>query len=216
MIKKIIALASMNKSGNPGTGNPSGGGGEDLLAMRISNTLTEYENNEIGTINDYSFHSCESLKSIKSTSVTLIRNNAFCLARGLETAYFPNLTDLCVGAFRQCYNLKEVVFRKLNCFRLDAETFGDCSKLEKVDLGKVTNISGYGVFKNCGALTALILRQSDVIVNLTVNTAFLNSSIANGTGLIYVPNSLLEQYKTATNWSVFAEQFRAIEGSEYE
>ena len=32
-----------------------------------------------------------------------------------------------------------------------------------------------------------------------------------GTGYVYVPASLIETYKTATNWSAFANQFRAIE-----
>ena len=30
-------------------------------------------------------------------------------------------------------------------------------------------------------------------------------------GYIYVPKALLEDYKVATNWSVYADKFRAIE-----
>lgn len=35
--------------------------------------------------------------------------------------------------------------------------------------------------------------------------------IANGTGYIYVPSALIEQYKVAENWSTYASQFRALE-----
>lgn len=30
-------------------------------------------------------------------------------------------------------------------------------------------------------------------------------------GYIYVPAALIDEYKTATNWATFADQFRAIE-----
>jgi hypothetical protein len=38
-----------------------------------------------------------------------------------------------------------------------------------------------------------------------------NTPIGKGTGYVYVPSALIETYKTATNWSTFAAQFRAIE-----
>ena len=41
--------------------------------------------------------------------------------------------------------------------------------------------------------------------------AFSDTPIANGTGFVYVPLSLIEDYKTATNWATYAAQFRAIE-----
>ena len=46
---------------------------------------------------------------------------------------------------------------------------------------------------------------------LSASNAFGNSAIAKGTGYIYVPYALLEQYKVATNWATYANQFRAIE-----
>jgi hypothetical protein len=41
--------------------------------------------------------------------------------------------------------------------------------------------------------------------------AFDQSPIKSGTGYIYVPRALVEDYKVATNWSAYASQFRAIE-----
>ena len=35
--------------------------------------------------------------------------------------------------------------------------------------------------------------------------------IASGTGYIYVPKALVDSYKSATNWTTYASQIRAIE-----
>lgn len=37
------------------------------------------------------------------------------------------------------------------------------------------------------------------------------TAIASATGYIYVPQSLVDQYKAATNWATYANQIRAIE-----
>ena len=39
---------------------------------------------------------------------------------------------------------------------------------------------------------------------------FYNTAIENGTGYIYVPDSLVDSYKTATNWSTYASQIKPI------
>ena len=43
--------------------------------------------------------------------------------------------------------------------------------------------------------------------------AFYNTPIANGTGYIYVADTLVDSYKTAENWSVYASQIKPL--SEY-
>ena len=65
-------------------------------------------------------------------------------------------------------------------------------------------------FNSCTALNALILGHS-AVCPLKATTAFNNTPIAKGTGYIYVPRSLVDSYKTAENWSTFANQIRAIE-----
>jgi hypothetical protein len=37
------------------------------------------------------------------------------------------------------------------------------------------------------------------------------TKIANGEGYIYVPASMVDSYKSASNWSTYAAQIRAIE-----
>ena len=81
--------------------------------------------------------------------------------------------------------------------------------LAKFDCTKVASI-GAGSFNSCSNLTALILR-SETMCSLGNTNAFTNSSIALGTGYVYVPRALVDTYKANTNWKTYANQIRAIE-----
>lgn len=192
------------------------GGGEDYLAQRLTNTITHYENNSITKIMGSPFRDCVSLVSIHCEKVTLIKENAFYGATNLETAHFPSLTVMWYGAFRDCFKLKEFVVLTPQTIPSGGNTegFSGCRVLEKVDIN-INKIDDRFCF-NCKALNAIILRKADAITVNGGTYTFTGTPIANGTGFIYVPSALLEEYKAATNWSVYADQFRAIEGSEYE
>ena len=49
------------------------------------------------------------------------------------------------------------------------------------------------------------------MATLANTNAFTNTPIKSGAGYIYVPAALVDSYKAATNWSVYADQIRAIE-----
>ena len=87
--------------------------------------------------------------------------------------------------------------------------FNKCTELTIVVLPKCSEIRP-SAFASCTALKAVILPGNKVCV-LPSNNAFNISSIAKGTGYVYVPAALVDSYKTATNWSTFATQFRALE-----
>ena len=86
--------------------------------------------------------------------------------------------------------------------------FGNCKELEHVDISSVTKIDS-GVFIDCSKLSTLVLRNTSM-ASLGSN-ALKNTPIAKNTGYIYVPRSLVDSYKAATNWSTYAAQFRALE-----
>lgn len=87
--------------------------------------------------------------------------------------------------------------------------FKGCSALITVNLPNVTSI-GNNSFHTCSNLSALIL-QSSTMCELKDINAFYSASIQNKKGYIYVPKALVDSYKTATRWSTYASQFRAIE-----
>ena len=86
--------------------------------------------------------------------------------------------------------------------------FQECSNLTTVDFPAVTSITS-SAFRTCSSLKSLLLRGNKVCT-LSKNV-FVSTPISSGTGYIYVPSSLIEQYKAKTNWSTYAAQFRALE-----
>ena len=54
-----------------------------------------------------------------------------------------------------------------------------------------------------------IILSNNQVVTLE-KYAFNNSSISTRTGYIYVPDNLVDSYKTATNWSTYANQIKPI------
>lgn len=98
--------------------------------------------------------------------------------------------------------------------------FGDSQHLERVDLGKITNIGANG-FYNCHALSKVILR-SPTLCTLGNVSAFAGTPLRGYnslSGTVYVPAALIESYKVAANWSTIYNDghctFASIEGSEY-
>lgn len=81
-----------------------------------------------------------------------------------------------------------------------------CRKLERAEFTKVTEISAFAL-SDCASLAKLIIRTESVC-RLTNTNAFANTNslLLN----IYVPDSLVDSYKTATNWSTYADQIKPI------
>lgn len=84
-----------------------------------------------------------------------------------------------------------------------------CANLTYVNLPCLLSMEGQA-FEGCKVLNRLVL-SSETMCILQNTSAFNDSSIKTGTGYIYVPRALVDSYKTATNWSTYANQFRALE-----
>jgi hypothetical protein len=93
--------------------------------------------------------------------------------------------------------------------KVATNSFVRCSKLTTVRLSSITNL-GEAAFHSCSKLTMVIL-SAETMATLMNTNCFQATPIANGTGYIYVPRALVDSYKAATNWSTFANQFRALE-----
>ena len=86
--------------------------------------------------------------------------------------------------------------------------FSNCTNLTTINLPKCTFIN-YNAFYNCTGLATIILSNNQMVTLEYINT-FNNSSIANGTGYIYVPDNLVNSYKTITNWPIYADQIKPL------
>ena len=82
--------------------------------------------------------------------------------------------------------------------------FYSCSALTSADFPVATSI-GSNAFNGCTALTSLTLSKNRV-AKLSDTNALQSTPIASGTGYIYVPDDLVDQYKVANNWATYANQ----------
>lgn len=145
--------------------------------------------------------------TIRNDRITYLGLEVFRNYDSLAIADFPNVTSTGANVFYACYALHTVNLPSL--ISISTNMFGYSSLLKRLDFPSVESISG-GAFSGCSRLVTLILRKADAVCTLANVSAFTNTPIAKGTGLIYVPDNLVEQYKAATNWSTYANQIKPI------
>jgi hypothetical protein len=145
---------------------------------------------------------------LDNSLVTSLRTRVCQAATKLVTVNLPNVTSLGAYAFYQCSNLETFTLPKLTT--ISTQTWYMCPKLKHADCGQLNSITAQ-TFASCSALKSLILRKTSSICTLSNANGVSGSGIGKGTGYVYVPSALIETYKAATNWSTFANQFRALE-----
>lgn len=128
--------------------------------------------------------------------------------RTISGAYVNNtVTVIGVYGLAGCTKLTSVVLPAVRI--TEGNSMVGCSGIIKADFSNLQNIR-YLTFSRNTKLVTLIIR-TQVVAKLEKTTAFRDTPIASGTGYVYVPSALVDSYKTATNWSTYANQIRAIE-----
>lgn len=182
-------------------------------AFAYCTKLNAVSSDNVYVVGDSAFWDCTYLKSVSLPSAIEIGNSAFWSCESLESINLPNVTIIYDGGFRYCRKLKDICMP--NVETIYAYVFDGCSSVQKIDLPSVTTLGGQWancVFNECTNLTTLILRSNTVVTaQNNEDRMFYGTPIASGTGYIYVPSSLVDSYKADSNWSTYANQFRAIE-----
>lgn len=160
--------------------------GDDVVFSKIvDKTITEFKDNVITSVGFYAFANFNNLTSVDLPNVTNIGGSAFFSCKALATVKFPFVTTI------------------------GEDSFTSCTNLTIADFSSITSI-GNRAFSNCNKLASLILRGA-TIPTLPDRFVMNYTLIVNGIGYIYVPRALVDTYKSATNWSTYANQFRALE-----
>lgn len=121
--------------------------------------------------------------------------------------------------FDGCSNLKFVIMPHLAVE--DNNSFGPyaflaCVNLKLIVLNTMGEEPQGSVYVGANSIKNFVI-PNDVVIPLAATVTFTNSAISSGTCNLYVPDSLKENYKTATNWSVYASQFKGYsEAPDYE
>ena len=124
------------------------------------------------------------------------------------TEFHDNIvTTIASAAFLFCTALISVKLPAVTLIGTSA--LQGCSELLFVDIWQPARLEGY-CFAVCPKFNGLILRSVDGVCILQ-GTAFVSTPFVSGAGYIYVPAVMVDSYKAATNWSTYANQFRALE-----
>lgn len=170
----------------------------------------------------YEFSNCLRLTSIKIGKGVQTLKSTFSSCKALESAEIPDNVTSAASLFYMCSSLKSVTIGKglttlsnsifYNCgftdfvipdhvVKLDRSAFSDCNQMLNMTIpSSVTNIEAYalnmGLSKNQVTFTFLGTTPPTITTS-TFKTNYINK--------IIVPKGSLDAYKTATNWSNFAD-----------
>lgn len=175
-----------------------------------SSGITEINLPACTYVDGSTFTYCMSLTRADLPKLTALSDNMFSGCKALEEVNAPMCTTINMCALQDTEKLKSF---KSPCMTVAQYAFSDSSSIEYVDFTPASDISGvlnYSSFGGCTNLKTLCLRSEQTWVLMDVS-CFENTPIQSGTGFIYVPKSLVEKYKVDTNWTVYADQFRALE-----
>ena len=161
------------------------------------------------------FHSC-GLRSANFPNCTYIGDSAFGNCKRLTSISFPNCTYIGSSAFQYCSVLDQAVF--LNCAYVGSRAFSMCYSLKLAHFS--ASYIGSQAFQNCSRLASFTNYYSKV-ATLYNRSAFYSTPMSKSTykdingnaigwGSIYVPASLVDSYKTATNWASYAARITSI------
>ena len=195
-----------------------------------------YISDKVTSLRNYAFYGCSNLKEVSLPNCTGIRvysfgyctniesidlpmctwfggTNTFESATKLKTINVPNLTQIYNGnrTFVSCKSLEELNAPNLTALTNTERMFAECESIKKISLPQIggTTISA-NTFYKCYLLETLILGGSEINPLANVN-AFDRAGLDTENGLtIYVPDNLVDTYKTATNWTAFAGKIKPI------
>lgn len=182
------------------------------------------------SLSDYFISSCYSLVSVSiPKSVTVFATYVIYECRSLKRIELPyTLTSMGTRSFATCYSLKSIVFPN-GMSEIPSYAFSDCLYLKSVRLpNELTAIAERGfyycysfktftipdtvtsigaqAFFSCSGITEYHLKATTP-PSLANTNAFNNIA---STCKIYVPysadHSVLNAYKSATNWSIYASK----------
>lgn len=151
-----------------------------LSAFSSCSSLTSVTmSNNVVTIGNFAFSYCNKLENVTiSTSITLIPMNIFKGCEAIKNITIPEaVTAIGDSAFSGCKNLINIIIPN-SVTSIGSSAFGSCSSLENITLLPTTPPQ---LFES-----ALYGIPSSVVIT--------------------VPKGTLDAYKTATNWSTYADK----------
>lgn len=166
----------------------------------------------VAQVSDYAFNDCKGLETINFPKATTIGANVFGGCTALGDVTLPEATKLGTS----CFYGAGTAYLYLPVFKTIVGRELSYSNIETVRYGSIESMTG-NAFYRCYRLTKIIIEHNKTVCELKSSDIFTYAyhfkGEANATynpeglkdGRIYVPDSLVDSYKSATNWSTYAD-----------
>lgn len=192
-------------------------GATATLAALIEGNAVELTSNAT-KVKDSAFKSNSEITSLNLPSATSIGTSAFQGCTALTSVNLPSVHTIKKTAFCECTALKTANIP--NCGNINGYAFQLCSSLASVNMPGAVFIAEYA-FAGCKSLTKIIIGNGYQVANVeptTFNGCYHLTGTVDETynpdGLkdcyIYVPDAWVDDYRSATNWSTYADQIKGI------
>ena len=157
----------------------------------------------VTSIGTYAFSYCYALQSvIIPDGVTSIGTYAFYYCYALQSVTIPDsMTSIGSSAFSQCRALQSVTIPE-GVTSIGSNAFSSCYALQSVTIPEGATSIGSSAFSSCYAIVAYHFK-CNTPPTLSNTNAFSNISTDT---VFYVPAKSLNAYKTADNWSTYADR----------
>ena len=151
-------------------------------------------------IGKYAFSYCSNLTSVTiPEGVTSIGSYAFYYCGDLTSITLPStLTSIGPSAFYYCGDLTSITLPS-TLTSIGPSAFYRCGGLTSITIPEGVTSIGNSAFQYCTSLTSMRVEAT------TPPTLSNKNAISSATTQIQVPMASVEAYKTATNWSNFAD-----------
>ena len=216
--KNLVYVAMVKELVTANAKNSLGSGGKSKYT---------YIPSSVTSIGNQAFYNCYSLQSIIIPSnVTSIEQQAFYNCSSLQSITIPSsVTSIGGYAFYNCFSLQSITIPE-NVTSIGNNAFQSCSSLQSITIPESVTSIGNQAFNGCNSIYFAEIKSDAKINSSTYNfgsqtlydfsgcksipvlgsSSGLNSLI--NTTAIYVPLSLYDEWKEATNWAAYASKIQ--------
>ena len=185
------AIQSVDGTGDVNTTHTYAQQGNYVIRLKVVNNCTlglghgSFSYCVMGSLSNNGIVYCNMLQAVEiGKNVTSIGNSAFGRCSSLSSVSIPSsVTSIGTYAFNSCYSLASVSIPQ-GVTSIDTNMFGYCYGMAIYDFTKHTSVP---TLSNTNAFSNI---PSDCVIK--------------------VPSSLLEEWKSATNWSTFADKIVGV------
>lgn len=179
------------------------GGGDDSLGRMLEGALTDVQS-DASRIKSYAFNSDYGVRTANFPKATRINSFAFMSAVNLRAISCPLVTVIEQQAFRGARSLADISFP--NCTTLEQLAFYGETSIQKFEMPNLKSI-GSQALSGIKATAIVIGTNQNTVCQLADGS---NRTIPDSVQSIYVPDALVDAYKTTGLWTNFADRIKGI------